>query len=291
MDRTKYIEKCMSHDNTPNFKRLLSYPTQRIETQVQKLLLKIKKDIGDVTYNEIYPSSSNAEMFYETAKIHMLKDNDVFDIRNADKVLIRPIIPNIGTATYMNAKYITKLLAPVAISEYTVNSTKEFVNKISKVKPLKGYHMISFGVVSLFINVPLETTIDIILGKVSKERLIKTNIKCEHLKTSLNLCIKDVHFTFNDELYQQVDGVAMGSPLGPLFANIFMCKLENTAIPKVKDKLNTRTSYVDDTFAFIRRDEIKKVEEMLNAFESKIQFTHVEEKENTISFLNVQTKD
>ena len=83
----------------------------------------------------------------------------------------------------------------------------------------------------------------------------------------------------------------MGSALRPLCVNTFMCKLENTVIPKVKDKLNTWTRYVDDTFAFIRRDGIKKVEEMLNAFKSKIQFTHKEEKENTISFLDLQIKD
>ena len=52
----------------------------------------------------------------------------------------------------------------------------------------------------------------------------------------LNLCTKEVNFTFTEELYQQVGGVAMGSPLGPLFANIFMYKLENTVMPKVKDK-------------------------------------------------------
>ena len=36
--------------------------------------------------------------------------------------------------------------------------------------------------------------------------------------------------------------------------------------------MTTLTRYVDDTYAFIRRDEIKKVEEMLNAFDLKIQF-------------------
>ena len=37
-----------------------------------------------------------------------------------------------------------------------------------------------------------------------------------------SLAAKNCHFTFNDRIYQQIDGVAMGSPLGPLFANIFM---------------------------------------------------------------------
>ena len=34
-------------------------------------------------------------------------------------------------------------------------------------------------------------------------------------------------FQFNGELYEQTDGVAMGSPLGPLLADVFMCHIEN----------------------------------------------------------------
>ena len=51
------------------------------------------------------------------------------------------------------------------------------------------------------------------------------------MKKLLLLCTRDVHFMFNNEIYQQVDGVVMGSPLGALFANIFMCELEDTVVP------------------------------------------------------------
>ena len=41
---------------------------------------------------------------------------------------------------------------------------------------------------------------------------------------------QNVHFTQNNEIYVQNDGVAMGSPLGPILANVFMIKLENTLV-------------------------------------------------------------
>ena len=44
-------------------------------------------------------------------------------------------------------------------------------------------------------------------------------------KKLLELAVKEIHFIFNDQLYDQIDGVAMGSPLGPILANTFMCAL------------------------------------------------------------------
>ena len=41
----------------------------------------------------------------------------------------------------------------------------------------------------------------------------------------LSFAVKDTHFVFNGQLFDQIDGVAMRSPLGPSLANIFMCML------------------------------------------------------------------
>ena len=34
-------------------------------------------------------------------------------------------------------------------------------------------------------------------------------------------------FQFSGQLYEQIDVVAMGSPLGPLMSNVFLCHLED----------------------------------------------------------------
>ena len=43
------------------------------------------------------------------------------------------------------------------------------------------------------------------------------------LKGLLEFATKKSHFIFDGDYYDQIDGVAMGSPLGPVLANIFMC--------------------------------------------------------------------
>ena len=88
-------------------------------------------------------------------------------------------------------------------------------------------------------------------------------------------------------MYVQVDGVMMGSPLGPLFANIFMSELDNTIIPTLGNKVLHWKRYVDDTFALIKPDTANEIQHILNSFHNKIKFTYEYEQSNTISFLDV----
>ena len=57
----------------------------------------------------------------------------------------------------------------------------------------------------------------------------------------LSLSVKNCHFIFDGCLYQQVDGVAMGTPLGPLFANIFMSLYEQKMAKQLSFFLQTST--------------------------------------------------
>ena len=66
-----------------------------------------------------------------------------------------------------------------------------------------------------------------------------------------------------------------------------MCELETNIIPKLEDTIEFWTRYVDDTFAFIKANEVKNVQQVLNSYDTKIQFTHETEKERTIAFLDV----
>ena len=62
--------------------------------------------------------------------------------------------------------------------------------------------------------------------------------------------LKDQLFTFNGQLCEQTDGVAMGSPLGPLLANVFMCRIEERLEQEGKMPTYYRR-FVDDTLTVI----------------------------------------
>ena len=67
------------------------------------------------------------------------------------------------------------------------------------------------------------------------------------MKELLHLCTKNVYFTFDGEIYIQIDGVAMGSPLGPVLANIVLVELEKIIIPKLEKEVQLWRRFVDDT--------------------------------------------
>ena len=111
--------------------------------------------------------------------------------------------------------------------------------------------MVSFDVKSLFTSVPLTETIDIILDRVYNRKEISTALTKNEIKKLLTLCTKNVHFTLNNEIYVQNDGVAIGPPLGPILANVFMVELENTLVPRLHQHIKKWRRYVDDTFAYV----------------------------------------
>ena len=185
-------------------------------------------------------------------------------------LLLRPIVSNIGTASYQLAKYLDQLLSPLTRSRYTVNSTKDLVVKIKNEKVPQNCNMVSFDVKSLFTSAPLEYTIDVIIKRIFEDHEITTIFTKSEMKKLLTLCTKNVHFSFNNDIYIQIDGVAMGSPLGPVTANIFMVELETTLVSKLEDHAQKCRRFVDATFAYAKIGSVKYVLSVFISFHKNI---------------------
>ena len=233
MDRGKYFDKCLAILNTEQFVQLQKDPTSSLEREVQCTLRKIQQKLPTDVYAKLYPTGSSPGKFYGTAKVHKLAINDT-----VEELPLRPIVSNLNTATYHLARYLAKILSPLSRSQYTVESSNKFVNVIKQQVIPSSYKLVSFDVKSLFTNVPLDRTIDIILKRIYDKHEITTNIGRKEMKDLITLCTKNVLFTFNNEIYQQRDCVAMGSPLGQVLAGIIVVELENCIVPKLNSHLH-----------------------------------------------------
>ena len=79
---------------------------------------------------------------------------------------------------------------------------------------------------------------DISVKQIYEKHEKTTTVFTKHeMKNLLTVCAKNVHFSFNNDTYIQIDGIEMGSPLGPVIANIFMVELESVLVPRLNDHL------------------------------------------------------
>ena len=120
---------------------------------------------------------------------------------------------------------------------------------------------------------PLETTIDIILRRIYTNHELTTSLTKKEMKELLLLCAKKVHFTFNGQIYIQVDGVEMRFPPGYLLAGIFMEELERSLIPYLLE-IKCWRRYVDDTICFVKIGSIEYIRSVLKSFHKNIQFVY-----------------
>ena len=106
--------------------------------------------------------------------------------------------------------------------------SKEMLNEEDK--------LVSFDVVSLYTKIPIYEAINTIRELTNSET---TKL--------VGVCLRSTYFTFQKEFYEQIEGVAMGSPLSPIVANLYMERFERQAIESFPLKPKRWKRYIDDT--------------------------------------------
>ena len=246
-----------------------------------------KKFLDATTLRKLSPTGTVPGKLYGLAKVHKTG------------CPLRPVNCMVNTPEYNISKYLDNLLKPLVPSEFSVKSTYEFLDKIRSSQVIKSDIMVSFDVVSLFTNVPREHTINRIAeglyDNVSdveadepRSKLCKV-MKKSVFKSLLHKCTKS-SFLFDGKVFQQTDGVQMGCPLGPTFANWFLGDIERNIF---KDKQpffpKTYIRYVDDVFAvFSKSSDVTSFLNLLNCQHDQLEFTLETAKDDTLPFLDVE---
>ena len=127
----------------------------------------------------------------------------------------------IGTPTCKIAKFLLPILSYLTISEFTVTDSFSFAKEIFEQE--NSFYMGSLDVDSLFTNIPLEETIHICTESIYDQNDSVKSLNKSEFKELLSLPTKESYFIFNEFLYKKIDGVAMGSTLGPTLTIAFLC--------------------------------------------------------------------
>jgi len=151
----------------------------------------------------------------------------------------------------------------------------------------------SHDVVSLFTNTPVSKALEVI-----KERLLKDNqwkeatqLEVDDIMELLEFILSTTYFTFMGQIYRQKFGTAMGGPVSPMVADIFMEFLKQTAIATVplEYRLKLWKRYVDDILEIINKDAVEGLTQHLNMVDEtgSIKFTYESEVDKMLLFLDM----
>jgi len=275
LNKNDYLNKLnIILNDKKKFKQIKYDPTTSLKTRLNKLINQINSLIPD---NKISKLAGEYKPGYIYGNVKTHKENNP----------LRPIISQIPTVTYPIAKFLKTVLTPYTPNDYTIKSSFELLDILKNNEPDKFIG--SLDVESLFTNVPVKDTINIILNTVYNSNMNPLNIPKNILKSLLEICTTEAPFLSPDgKLYKQIDGVAMGSPLGVLFSNFYMGYVENSifnTFPELKPKIYMR--YVDDIF--ISYNEENKKEQLIEQFHlnSKLNFTFENESNKKLPFLDI----
>ena len=168
----------------------------------------------------MYPTGCVPPKFYGLPKIHI------------PDTPLRPIVSSCGSVTYGVAKELAKILKLLlGKSIHHINSTHDFVEQVKQLTLAPGECLRSYDVSPLFTSVPVDPALKVIMDLLEKDPIVKdrTVLTVNDIIQLLEFCLKNMYFSFQDQFYEQVKGVAMGSPVSPTVANLYMEYFEQKA--------------------------------------------------------------
>ena len=153
------------------------------------------------------------------------------------KVSMIKFVPKVLDQEYFMAILKSRtILEPLTHNKFTIKDSFSFAKDITTYD--NSLYMASLDVESLFTNIPLNETINNCVSDLHNKNLYNGKLSKRDLFKLLETATSKSSFIFDYLLYKQVDGVAMGSPLGPILANVFYAIMKKNVWIIVQSTLN-----------------------------------------------------
>ena len=281
MDKEEYRRKAQALLDQPEYKSIPADPTTRYKNKLISILQSIKAEggINEVRYRRLYPTGASSPKFYGLPKVHK------------QGMPLRSTVSSIGAVTYQTAKELSKILKPlVGRSAHHVHNNEDFLQHLQGIQLGPDEVIISYDVKALFTLVPIQPALTIIEKLLEEDPGLqeRTSMTVKNIICLLEFSLRSTYFTFQNQCYEQVGGAAMGFPISPIVANLYMENFETRAISTSPHPPLMWKRFVDDTCVIIKEAHKQEFLKHINSIDPHIQFTSEDSKaDGSTAFLDM----
>ena len=263
-------------ENPSTYTPLLEDPTpvisDTIRTQIWKLL--DEEIISHKLYEAIIHGTPSTPFFYGNPKVHKTIPP------GSPLPPLRGIISSINGPTTRAAYYLDSLLNPLVPLYCKDHYCKDTTHLLTDINTLNNAHnfnhhsLVTIDVVDMYNSIPHADGIDACRDALHKHTTY-TDSQINTISDLIQLVLDNNCFQFLDKFYKQINGTAMGSPMAPAYANLFMAHLWNTKIaPNLPITPIWLRRYIDDIITIIDDDDADvPLEPFLNTCHPRVKFT------------------
>lgn len=260
----QYISLCLQqlHDDTT-----YTQCNAPVATVKKLLLSRLRK------YSSTLPSNDPSTRIV-THNIDNLGLNTFYGLLKIHKptLCIRPIVANTNGILSGLSKWLDYQLQPIFKSLPSYLRDSDHLLSVLPGQVPAGTMITSVDVVSMYTNIPTDHALAVIDKKLSS---IEHPLR-QQIVRGLEVVMKNNYFTFNGDIYHQLQGTAMGTAVAPSFASIYLGIIEEVLLDRFGPNLLLYRRFIDDIIMLTHPDSkpflVKQMLAMLTR-DSKLQFT------------------
>lgn len=230
--------------------------------------------IDNITYKKLISYNGLAPKIYGLPKLHK------------NGIPLRPIVASYMSPVYKLSKFLSNILINITEkNQYRIKDSWTFKKFIDNITLPKEHVFFSLDVVSLYTNIPIELALQAIEKYWPEIEKFTKIPKSEFIK-SVTYILNSNYFQYNQEIYKQKFGVAMGQPISSTIADLVMQFIEEKIIKKLNN-ITFYKRYVDDIIIAANKNNIDSIFNTFNNIHSRLKFTLEKETNNSINFLDI----
>ncbi|XP_053400503.1 uncharacterized protein LOC128557292 [Mercenaria mercenaria] len=200
-----------------------------------------------------------------------------------------PEVAGVARSPFLKTRYLADVLSPlVGKTEQHILNSKHFAEKIKNLEVPPVKKLVSYDVTALFTSIPVDKAIKVIKERLKKDNTLKEKsiLSVDEITTFLEFVLNTTYFVYHGTFYKQKHGAAMGLPVSPIAANLYMEDFEQRAISTAECPPELWFRYVDDMFTKMSINSIDSFTDHINSIDDEFKFTSEPEENDHLPYLD-----